>query len=82
MRLQNSGHDGVGPEALCWTVLGLHLLGFGSWVWVTGIQHRLEDTPASVDEPGRRRKGGGVIVLEKYKLHLGSKMIDMDYHYH
>lgn len=60
MCLQNSGHNGVGPEALGWTVLGLHLLCFRSWVWVAGIQHRLEDTSASVDEPARRTKEYGL----------------------
>jgi len=51
VRLQNSSHDGVGPEALSRTVLGLHLLGFRSWVRVTGVQHGLQDTPTSIDEP-------------------------------
>ena len=59
VRLQDSSHNGVGPEALCGTVLGLHLLCFGSWVRVTGIQHRLEDTPTSIDEPARKRQGWG-----------------------
>lgn len=52
--MQNSSHDGVGPEALCGTVLRLHLLRFRGWIWVAGIQHRLEDTPTGVDEPGRK----------------------------
>lgn len=51
MCLQDSSHNGVWPEALGWTVLGLHLLSLGGWVWVTGIQHGLEDAPASVDKP-------------------------------
>lgn len=51
MCLQNSCDDGVGPEALRGAVLRLHLLGFGSWVGVTGVQHGLKDAPAGVDEP-------------------------------
>lgn len=56
VRLENSSHNGVGPKALGGTVLGLHLLCFRSWVRVTGIQHRLEDAPASVYEPGNERQ--------------------------
>lgn len=58
MCLQNSCHDGVGPKALRWTVLRLHLLGFGSWVGVTGVQHGLKDTPTGVDKPARGVTGG------------------------
>lgn len=78
MRLQNSSHDGVGPEALCGTVLGLHLLGFRSRVWVTGIQHGLEDTPTGVDEPARTRKrtsdvqeGIHILIFREVKTDIG-----------
>lgn len=51
MCLQDSSYDGVGPEALCGSVLRFHLLGFGSRVRITGIQHGLQYTPAGIDKP-------------------------------
>lgn len=75
VRLQNSGHDGVGPEALCRAVLGLHLLGFRSWVRITGIQHRLEDTPTSVDEPVSKRSREG--VRGRWKEHTTRALLEL-----
>lgn len=54
--LQDSSYNGIRPEALCGSVLGFHLLGFGGWVRITGIQHGLQYTPAGVDKPCGRRE--------------------------
>lgn len=32
-------------------MLRFDFLGFRGWVWVAGIEHRLQDAPAGVDEP-------------------------------
>ncbi len=56
MCLQDSSYNGVWPEALRGSVLRFHLLGFGSRVRITGIQHGLQDTPASVDKPFKRQE--------------------------
>lgn len=79
MCLQNSCHDGVGPEALCWTVLGLHLLGFGSRVGVTGVQHGLKDTPTGVDKPVQylRRERMSVSVNKRILLFTRQKLNEL-----
>lgn len=51
VRLENSSHNGVGPEALGGAVLGLHLLGLGRWVGVAGVQHGLQDAASRIYEP-------------------------------
>lgn len=83
MCLQNSCHDGVGPEALRWTVLGLHLLGFGSWVGVTGVQHGLKDTPTGVDKPvyGLRRERILVWVNKRILLFMRQKLNGLYFSY-
>lgn len=56
MCLQDSSYNGVGPEALCGSVLRFHLLGFGGRVRITGIQHGLQYTPAGIDKPFKERR--------------------------
>lgn len=56
MCLQDSSYNGVGPEALRGSVLRFHLLGFGSRVRITGIQHGLQYTPAGIDKPFKRQE--------------------------
>lgn len=56
MCLQDSSYNGVGPEALCGSVLRFHLLGFGGRVRITGIQHGLQYTPAGIDKPFKERQ--------------------------
>lgn len=58
MCLQDSSYNGVGPEALCGSVLRFHLLGFGGRVRITGIQHGLQYTPAGIDKPFKEREQG------------------------
>lgn len=56
--LQHPRGNGVGPESLGGPMLGLDLLGFGSRIWVAGIQHGLQDAPPGIDEPARIRVPG------------------------